>query len=420
MLFRCRGLVFPACRLQSAGLLMTIVTLGSFPGLGASAIGNDSVERPPATRQESGPAAGAAGEGQQTGHGKIQVSSDPWAARVNGFVIRAAVVERSLQRSRIAGSPADSGATGTKSGSASSSLPGESGPGAQQPAADRQGLSAPAVATETPAPLFAATLEHLVEQQIVLGGLQKSPDAVGPSQLKLEIQNLEKQLSESGATLDQHLADQGMSRDEFESALRWKLAWGGHLARVITEESAEQYFGEHRSEFDGTGMAVDQVLWIRDPAAGEEAWQRMREEAGQVARQVAGGTLDWGAAVRQHSMSPLAREDEEARISWISRTGPMPEAFTTAAFRLQPGEISSLVESPIGLHLIRCLESKQGYRKYSEVRGAVRRSMADRLFREWVERERPTARIEYNPDYPHFDGRGQLVLPQSLPQNGGG
>lgn len=295
------------------------------------------------------------------------------AATVNGFVIRAVAVSRSL---RLA-----------------------------QPD-DRAESFQP-----TPQ-LLAASLEHLVCQRIVFDALQSGSDGLGPSLVKQELDRFAVRLKTAGMSLEQHLQEQGLTAAELEASLVWNRIWQAFLDRSLTEPAMQDFFSGHLRDFDGTVLSVDQILWTWPAACTAETRQAMRDHAAGVHRQIQDGVLAWEDAVRQHSMSPLAKGDPAGAVRWIGRTGPMPEAFTAAAFRLESGQVSAPVETPFGLHIIRCIEVRPGHRKFSEVSGEVKQAMTSALFGQLVAKHRPGARVEYSPEFPHLRSDGGLEFPE--------
>jgi parvulin-like peptidyl-prolyl isomerase len=64
-------------------------------------------------------------------------------------------------------------------------------------------------------------------------------------------------------------------------------------------------------------------------------------------------------------------------------------------------EISPPVQTPFGVHLIECTETKSGNRQWTDVRESLRNDLARELFERLVAEERSNAAIEYSGAWPH-------------------
>ncbi len=255
--------------------------------------------------------------------------------------------------------------------------------------------------------LQAEALEHLIKQQSILALLQRRGEACTEQDLNLAMSRLKDQLSRQEQTLEAHYREQGLCMAAVQRALRWQLSWARYLDKTITDESLQRYFTEHRAEFDGTRVRVAQILltWPDDPAARADVEPRARA----IRDAIVAGKYSFAAAARQYSASPSARDG--GALEWISRHAPMPEFFSEAAFQLAAGEISPPVTSPLGVHLIQCLEIEPGRKTWEDVRETLAAAMREHLF-EWTATHLdPRPVVHYTGARPHFQPGTRNLAP---------
>ncbi|MGI9182567.1 MAG: peptidylprolyl isomerase [Longimicrobiaceae bacterium] len=122
---------------------------------------------------------------------------------------------------------------------------------------------------------------------------------------------------------------------------------------ALTEEALQQRWA---SEGPGAEIRARHIL-LRVPGdatpAQRDSVQRLAEEL----RQRAAAGEDFAALAGQYSQDPgsAARGGD---LGFFGR-GRMVAPFEEAAFNMQPGEVSPVIESPFGLHIIRLEERRQ-------------------------------------------------------------
>src|SRR5262249_40316219 len=106
--------------------------------------------------------------------------------------------------------------------------------------------------------------------------------------------------------------------------------------------------------------------------------------------------LDGAFAAAATKNSDCPSKERGGDLGWFPWGGG--EAFAAAAFALQPFQMSEIVTTPFGHHLILVLEVKPGQNvKFADSKEVVRDVFSDRLRSEMLTRLRPAAKIEINP-----------------------
>jgi hypothetical protein len=100
----------------------------------------------------------------------------------------------------------------------------------------------------------------------------------------------------------------------------------------------------------GTEVRVRHIL-LQVPAGATPAQQDSVRRQAEALRQRAANGEDFVRLVSEHSQEPGSAETG-GDLGYFSR-GRMVEAFEDAAFRLQPGQVAPVTETPFGYHVIR-------------------------------------------------------------------
>ena len=166
-------------------------------------------------------------------------------------------------------------------------------------------------------------------------------------------------------------------------------------ARVTVAE-AHAYYEANLDRFTQPAALRARHLLVKvapDASAEQKAEARRRSEA--LLAEARSG-VDLGDLARRHSDDETAADGGE--LGWFAR-GRMVPPFEAAAFVLEPGRISEVVETPFGYHLIQVEERRPEVRQpESEVRDAIRARLGEertmKAVRALVVELRGRARIE--------------------------
>lgn len=131
-------------------------------------------------------------------------------------------------------------------------------------------------------------------------------------------------------------------------------AW---LQRPDAEEKLQKYFLRHkRTKFDvPKQVRARHILFRLEAGAPPTVKKEVEKRAVEVLKKVKGGGMDFAAAAQQFSED--STKDKGGDLGFFSE-GQMVRPFEQAAFGLKPGDISELVESPFGFHIIKVEEIK--------------------------------------------------------------
>jgi parvulin-like peptidyl-prolyl isomerase len=255
----------------------------------------------------------------------------------------------------------------------------------------------------------AEALEELVARRLVLAYAQRKDEWPSKEDLAAAKGRALSQAAAQGRTLAAVIGAASAAEPDVQRQLAWNVLWAQYRAKYLTAEREEAYFENHRRELNGTELLVSHVL-LRPAADGPASSEDLVRRAEAIRGEILSGKLSLAEAAKKYSAGPSGRDG--GRLGWIGRRGPMDEAFSHAAFALEPGQVSPPVRSPFGVHLIRCEQIRAGKKTLADVRREVEEALSRELLEKLAGIERRHTPVAYTPAWPHFKpGTRELAEP---------
>jgi peptidyl-prolyl cis-trans isomerase D len=138
---------------------------------------------------------------------------------------------------------------------------------------------------------------------------------------------------------------------------------------TLTEADARKYYDDNQKEFEQQEQVRARHILIRSPeSAGEETKAEARQRAEAALTRVKDGA-DFATVATEVSEDSSASNGGDLGFF---RRGMMVPPFEEAAFSLQPGQTSDIVETQFGFHIIKVEERKEaGVLPFEEKRAQI-------------------------------------------------
>lgn len=267
-------------------------------------------------------------------------------------------------------------------------------------------------------------LNHFVENVLVEQHLLQLRLDVPKAEVDKSIAQLKEQMGKPDSPtkgFDTWLQSMMLTEDELRSHITADLRWEKYVAQQAGDPVLKDYFAKNIDMFDGSMVRARHVL-LTPPAGDAQAAQKSRVELGLI-RQGIEQEVAQGLAKMPANADTLTREKARVQVledafgkaaaaksacpskeqggdlGYFPRAGSMVEPFARAAFALKPYQMSDVVTTQFGLHLILATERRAGKEtKFDDIKEAVREVYADRVLRESLLAQlRPKAKIEIAP-----------------------
>jgi len=154
--------------------------------------------------------------------------------------------------------------------------------------------------------------------------------------------------------------------------------FGGKV--TVTDEDAKSYYDSNLDSFKQPEQVCASHILIKvDPDADEAKKADARKKIEEVQKKLKNGE-DFGALAKEFSQCPSSEKGGD--LGCFSK-GQMVQPFEEAAFALEPGKVSDIVETNFGYHLIKVSEKKPASTMpYAEVKDRLQQYLKQEKIQE--------------------------------------
>jgi peptidyl-prolyl cis-trans isomerase C len=198
-------------------------------------------------------------------------------------------------------------------------------------------------------------MDLLIEQELLI----QAAEARGIKVLPEEIEAAFAEVSEPFNDKDEfmrRLETEGYTEDSYREHLRRMIAASKYLDEVradamnVSDEELETYYRENELRLTlPEQVRVRHILLSWKPLGQPDDRAALREQMDAILTKARAGE-DFADLAREYSDDSSAQNGGD--VGFFHR-GQMVPAFEAAAFSLQPGEISDIVETPFGVHILK-------------------------------------------------------------------
>ena len=202
-------------------------------------------------------------------------------------------------------------------------------------------------------------LDRLVQIQLLMQKATGADRTNGVKKADLQIASLLERAGSQEA-LDRQMKAIGMTMPELRSKITQENTAQAVLMRelniTVTDAETKQFYNDHPSDFEQPEMvhARHILLMTMDPATRTplpaDQQQAKRKQIDDLLKRIRGGT-DFAVLAKQYSEDPGSK-DNGGELPAFSRGQMVPE-FEAAAFSLTNNQVSDVVTTTYGYHIIK-------------------------------------------------------------------
>ena len=217
-------------------------------------------------------------------------------------------------------------------------------------------------------------LENLIDQELLYQESQRRGAAVSDQAIDEQLAKIKKRFA-SDEAFKEKLAQMQISEADVRKQIRRGIAIRELMNKeiidptVVTEEETKKVYEDNPQRFKEAEQVKASHIIIRvKPSDDEKTKAEARQKIEAVQKKVKAGE-DFAALAREYSDGPSGANGGE--LGFFQR-GQMVPAFEDVAFAMEVNQVSDIVETRFGYHLIKVYDKKpERIPEYEEVKEKI-------------------------------------------------
>jgi peptidyl-prolyl cis-trans isomerase C len=223
--------------------------------------------------------------------------------------------------------------------------------------------------------------------------LKKNCPPADPAEINKRMAEVADGLKKQGKTVAQFAQEIATTETEMRAEIAATLQWRDYVKAHVPDEAVKRFYDENKEFFDGVAVRASHIVIRLAPDAPAAERQAARDKLLAVRQEIVTGKLDFAEAAKKYSQCPTAPKGGD--LDYFPRKGMLDETFAKVAYATPVGQVSDIVQTDFGLHLIKVTDRKPGQPSdFSKIKEEVRDFAVMELRQLLLVQLRKTAKVE--------------------------
>ena len=226
-------------------------------------------------------------------------------------------------------------------------------------------------------------LERLIEEKLIDQEVRKSGIKVSGKEVEATVEEVKRRSAATQEDLEKALTADGLTLEAYKkeiekSLLRQKfISWAVKVETKAGEKEFREFYEKNMSRYrTKEAYRPGQILFVVPKGATPEEIREIRKKCQKVLEKIKGGQ-DFGEMALLYS-EDASSSKERGDLGYFNK-GELLPVFEREALRLKVGEVSDVIRTEFGFHIIKLIDRK-GIEPlpYEEVKERVKADYFDR------------------------------------------
>jgi parvulin-like peptidyl-prolyl isomerase len=193
-------------------------------------------------------------------------------------------------------------------------------------------------------------LDVLIGERLMKQFLVKSGATVDSTDVEKQMAALTQAQKEIGKTLAAYCRESNQTEAQVRAGVSNMLQFQAYAKKIATDDELKKYFQANLDYFQKVTVRCSHIVLRVGADATDAEKQEARKKLTAIREKLTANPENFADAAKENSQCPSAPKGGD--IGYITRKWMVDEPVAKAAFALKKGEMSGIVESEFGLHII--------------------------------------------------------------------
>ena len=239
-------------------------------------------------------------------------------------------------------------------------------------------------------------LDQLIDEKLVKQEADRLEIVVDDKEVDIAVRDVMSKNNIAKDQFEQVLLEEGLTFEDYRKQLKDQMQKMRLLDQEIkskiqiTEKEVEKYYKENMDDYNTPPeVRIQQILLIIPSEASEQEINQIREKANGILQKIKEGE-DFTNMVKLYSQDATAAT---GGVMGAFRQGELLPGLNKVAFSLEVGEVSPVIQTSRGFHIIRVLDKRERQKmtkeeKWNEIENFLYNQKFEDEFKQWVKKIR--------------------------------
>ena len=240
-----------------------------------------------------------------------------------------------------------------------------------------------------------AAVNMLIDDALMRQFLNRSVQMPPNHEIDRVVIEFAEALRKQNKTLDQYLREEKQTEGQLRADVATELQWKAFLAARYNEGEARAYFEANRPYFEKVQVQASHILMRVSPSSSPSQREKARMDMTNLRNLILNRQISFEEAARKYSDCPS--KERGGDLGRFAYKFVVVDSFARAAFATPVNEVSEVVATEFGLHLIKVTgRTPADPADFDSMKDLVRKTMAQEqnLYAGFLQEMKRSAKIE--------------------------